>query len=215
MELGGSSRAPAHCMSLLHRGDSCCLEDPPDLLYLGHIRELRLVPGPQAASRLAFPALPQSPSPLSRGLWRRCRRHEQLDVVPGPPALERRRLFATDMEAPEEVLRKGTMGAEEGVPVPQGPHKLLSSNLVRLAFLHQEEQGDTRLGALLLRELKKRQVGESELATALATEDKVVPCEDVEPGPEALEEKGEPVSAWKGRGLPGFSDPEEAGSASS
>ena len=55
------------------------------------------------------------------------------------------------METPEEVLREGTVGAKEGVLVPHRPHELFPPNLVRLAFLQEEEQGGTRLGAFLLR----------------------------------------------------------------
>jgi hypothetical protein len=120
---------------LLYRGHACCLKDLPDLLDLGNTQELRLVPDPVSSSRLACLALPLYASPISRRL--RCRRcsYEEPCVVPSLAALERRRLLATNVEALEQILGKGTVGAEEGVLVPYRAYKLLPPNLIRLAFL--------------------------------------------------------------------------------
>lgn len=190
MELSSSSGAPAHRVGLLYGGDPAYLEDPPDFLDLGEIRELCLIPSPASTSRLLSLALPHGASPPSRRFHCRRRCHEELYIVPGATALKRRRLLSTNVETPEEVLCEGAVRAKEGVFVPHRPHELLPPNLVRLAFLQEEEQGGTGLGAFLLRQLDERQVCERELPAALATEDELVPCEDVEPRPKALGESG-------------------------
>jgi hypothetical protein len=101
MQLSCSSYAPPHRVRLLYRGHTCRLEDPPDLLNLGDIRELHLVLGPVSSSRFACLALPLRASPISHRLCYRRYCYKEPCVVPAPAALERRRLLATNVEALE------------------------------------------------------------------------------------------------------------------
>src|SRR2546429_547742 len=106
MQLPRPDPTPTHRMGLLDRVDAGSGKGSPHGFVLCQVRELLVL----------FPGTS----------------HQQLGPVPGPSASEIWWSLTGERPPRKEVLRHGTLRAQEQILVPQGTHELLLTGLVGL-----------------------------------------------------------------------------------